>query len=111
VLVGLRFSAITQGIPHATHSSRYDNLGRVSIGAPAFISMDPFEHAQISGAEYDEWRNDNGYVAFEGIRRTAEFLQTFIKYPPSQSPASFSIDQIVEGIEKKIEQMQQLQRQ
>jgi hypothetical protein len=27
------------------------------------------------------------------------------------SPASFSIDQIVEGIEKKIEQMQQLQRQ
>jgi arylsulfatase A-like enzyme len=66
-------------------------------------------HAQISGAEYDEWRNDNGYVAFEGIRRTAAFLQTFAEYPPSQTPASFSVDQIVEGINKKIEQMQQQQ--
>jgi arylsulfatase len=74
------------------------------------LRMDPLEHAQISGAEYDEWRNDNGYVAFEGIRRTAAFLQTFVDYPPSQTPASFSVDQIVEGINKKIEQMQQQQR-
>jgi arylsulfatase A-like enzyme len=71
------------------------------------LRMDPFEHAQISGAEYDEWRNDNGYVAFEGIRRTAAFLQTFLQYPPSQLPASFSVNQITEGINKRIEQMQQ----
>jgi arylsulfatase len=71
------------------------------------LRMDPFEHAQISGAEYDEWRNDNGYVAFEGNRRTAAFLQTFLQYPPSQLPASFSVNQITEGINKRIEQMQQ----
>jgi hypothetical protein len=63
--------------------------------------MDPYEHAQISGAEYNEWRNDNGYIAFEEIRRTAAFLQTFVEYPPSQSPASFSIDKIVKGIDRK----------
>jgi arylsulfatase len=74
------------------------------------LRMDPFEHAQISGAEYDEWRNDNGYVAFEGIRRTAAFLQTFSEYPPSQHPASFSIDQIVERVNNNIEQMQQQQK-
>jgi hypothetical protein len=33
-----------------------------------------------------------------------------VDYPPSQTPASFSVDQIVEGINKKIEQMQQQQR-
>ncbi len=43
----------------------------------------------------------------KGTRRTAAFLQTFIEYPRSQAPASFSIDQIVEGINKKLEQMQQ----
>jgi hypothetical protein len=74
------------------------------------LRVDPYEHAQISGAEYDEWRNDNGYVAFEGFRRTAAFLQTFAEYPPSQTPASFSVDQIVEGINKKIGQMQKAQQ-
>jgi hypothetical protein len=76
----------------------------------SICEWDPYEHAQISGAEYDEWRNDNGYVAFEGIRRTAAFLQTFAEYPPSQTPASFSVDQIVEGINKKIGQMQKAQQ-
>jgi arylsulfatase A-like enzyme len=46
----------------------------------------------------------------EGMRRTTAFLQTFIEYPPSQLPASFSIDQITEGISKRIEQMQEQQK-
>jgi hypothetical protein len=32
----------------------------------------------------------------------APFLQTFKDYPPSQRPASFSIDQMVEGLMKAI---------
>jgi arylsulfatase len=32
----------------------------------------------------------------------APFLQTFKDYPPSQRPASFSIDQMVEGLMKSI---------
>jgi hypothetical protein len=42
---------------------------------------------------------------FEGTRRAANFLETFVAYPPSQTPASFSIDQIEEGIKKKVEAM------
>jgi hypothetical protein len=74
------------------------------------LRMDPYEHAQTSGDNYDSWRVKNAYVVFEGTRRAAEFLETFLAYPPSQTPASFSIDQIEEGVKKRIVQMQQVQQ-
>ena len=74
------------------------------------LRMDPYEHAQISGDEYDAWRANNVYLVFDGTRRAAEFLQTFVEYPPSQAPASFSIDQIEDAVKKKIAQMQQVQQ-
>jgi arylsulfatase len=69
--------------------------------------MDPYEHAQVSGDNYDSWRVDNAYLVFEASRRAAVFLQTFLDYPPSQTPASFSIDQIEAGIKEKLSHMQQ----
>ena len=36
--------------------------------------------------------------------KAAAFLQTFVEYPPSQRPASFSIDQIRKGVDKKIDE-------
>jgi arylsulfatase len=68
--------------------------------------MDPYEHAQISGDGYDAWRAESPYIIFEGVRRAAIFLQTFVEYPPSQTPASFSVDQIADQIKKKVAQMQ-----
>jgi len=44
----------------------------------------------------------NAYLAQYGVWRVAPFLQTFKEYPPSQRPASFSIDQMVESIEKSL---------
>jgi arylsulfatase len=73
------------------------------------LRMDPYEHAQISGSSYDNWRVDNAYIMFEGTRRAANFLQTFVEYPPSQIPASFSIDQIEEMIKRKVEAMKSAQ--
>ena len=70
------------------------------------LRMDPYEHAQISGDNYDSWRVDNAYLVFEGTRRAALFLQTFVEYPPSQPPASFSIDQIEAAVKQKIAAMQ-----
>jgi arylsulfatase len=72
------------------------------------LRMDPYEHAQISGDGYQAWWADNAYIGAEGVRRTAAFLQTFIEYPPSQVPASFSVDQIEESVKKKIEQMKSI---
>jgi len=33
----------------------------------------------------------------------AKFLETFKEYPPSQRPSSFSIDQLVEKMQKSFE--------
>jgi len=70
------------------------------------LKMDPFEHAQISGDHYDAWRAENVYIVFEGTRRAVNFLQTFLEYPPSQAPGSFSIDQVEQGIKRRIAAMQ-----
>jgi arylsulfatase len=40
-------------------------------------------------------------------RRAAAFLQTFIDYPPSQIPASFTIDQIEEGVRRRVQELMQ----
>jgi arylsulfatase len=35
----------------------------------------------------------------------ADFLNTFIQFPPSQTPASFTIDQVEKDVEAKIRAM------
>lgn len=66
------------------------------------LRMDPYEHADISGDGYDSWNFENAYmVAFAQLKAGA-FLQTFVEYPPSQEPASFSIDQIERDVHAKI---------
>lgn len=74
------------------------------------LRMDPYEHAQISGDNYDSWRLDNAYLIFDGVRRAAVFLQTFIDYPPSQPPPSFSVDQIESDVKHKIAAMQAMKQ-
>ena len=39
-----------------------------------------------------------GWMTFHA----AEFLQTFVEFPPSQEPASFTIDQIEKDVENTI---------
>jgi arylsulfatase len=70
------------------------------------LRMDPYEHAQISGTGYEAWWTDNAYITAEGVRRAAGFLQTFVEYPPSQTPGSFSIEGISDQVKKKIAQLQ-----
>ncbi len=66
--------------------------------------MDPYEHAPTSfGALYDQWRVENVYLTADAVMKSAAFLETFVDYPPSQSPASFSIDQIRKSVDERIE--------
>ncbi|MGN6461171.1 MAG: arylsulfatase [Pseudolabrys sp.] len=68
------------------------------------LRMDPYEHADISGMGYDQWRTENAYMIAMGQIKAAEFLGTFVAYPPSQRIASFSIDQIRRGVDRKIDE-------
>jgi arylsulfatase len=71
------------------------------------LRMDPYERADITSDQYYDWLAKNAYLAAYGVMKSAAFLETFVEYPPSQPPASFSVDQIVEDVKKRIEQMQQ----
>jgi arylsulfatase A-like enzyme len=66
------------------------------------LRMDPFERADIVSDQYDDWRVKNAYLMGWMTFHAAEFLQTFVEYPPSQPPASFTIDQIERSVEDMI---------
>jgi arylsulfatase len=68
------------------------------------LRMDPYEHAEISGSRFDQWRVENVYMVFDGVMRASKFLETFVEYPPSQRPASFSIEEVRKSVDKKIDE-------
>ncbi|PTQ73189.1 hypothetical protein C8K61_102399 [Pseudomonas sp. GV071] len=66
------------------------------------LRMDPYERADVVSDQYYDWTTKNVYLGAVAVTKSAEFLQTFIEYPPSQRPASFSIDQIRAAVDAKI---------
>ncbi len=68
------------------------------------LRMDPYERADIVSDQYYDWLAQNAYLIQYGVWRVAPFLETFKEYPPSQRPASFSVDQMVEGLMEALEQ-------
>ena len=69
------------------------------------LRMDPYERADSVSNQYYDWTVKNSYLLAQGVGKAARFLQTFVEYPPSQKPASFSIDQIRTAVDAKIEEM------
>lgn len=68
------------------------------------LRMDPYERADIVSDQYNDWITKNAYLAFIGSAKASEFLETFIEWPPSQNPPSFSTDQVQEEVDAKIKQ-------
>lgn len=68
------------------------------------LRMDPYERADIVSDQYYGWLSKNAYLAFIGSAKASEFLETFVEWPPSQRPASFSVDQVQEEVDRKIMQ-------
>ncbi|MCY1440142.1 hypothetical protein D9M71_564040 [compost metagenome] len=75
------------------------------------LRMDPYETADIVSDQYNDWMVKNAYLLGQGTMKAAQFLQTFVDYPPSQRPASFTIDQVQAAVNAKIaEKMKQQQQ-
>jgi len=60
------------------------------------IRSDPFEEAQDIGIGYARWRFEHLFVLVPAQVFVGNFLKTFQGFPPRQTPASFSIDQVLE---------------
>jgi arylsulfatase len=65
------------------------------------LRSDPYERADITSNSYYDWVMLNtGPIVFAMQPLVAQFLATFQDYPPSQRPSSFSIDQVVEKMQR-----------
>lgn len=64
------------------------------------LRTDPYERAQITSNTYYDWCLDHAFLAVPAQAIVGKFLETFKEYPPSQKPASFSIDQVMEKLQE-----------
>ena len=83
----------------------YEPLTTYRIPKLYNLRMDPYERADVVSDQYDDWRVKNAYLMGYMSLKASNFLQTFKDYPPSQIPASFTIDQVVKDIDRKIEML------
>jgi arylsulfatase len=71
------------------------------------LRSDPYERADVTSNSYYDWMMSDGMgVIIAGPRVVAEFLASFKEFPPSQRPSSFSIDQLVEKMQRSFEAVQ-----
>jgi arylsulfatase len=78
----------------------------VTLRVPKIFNLrtDPYERADITSNTYYDWVMTDGVTIFIAAQPlVAEFLATFKEYPPSQRPSSFSIDQIVDRMQRSLE--------
>ena len=52
----------------------------------------PIERADIASDQYNDWLVHNVYLNVQGQILGTEFMETFKEYPPSQAPASFTVN-------------------
>ncbi|WP_406857655.1 arylsulfatase [Alsobacter sp. KACC 23698] len=72
------------------------------------LRSDPYERADVTSNSYYDWiMSDAAAAIIAGPAVVGQFLATFKDYPPSQRPSSFSIDQMMEKLQKGFEATQQ----
>jgi arylsulfatase len=74
----------------------------VTLRLPKIFNLrsDPFEKGDQIGMEYKKWRIDRTFLLVPAQEIVAEFLGTFKEFPPSQKVGSFSLDNVLETLQK-----------
>ena len=62
------------------------------------LRSDPFEQADRDSIDYAHWRIDRAFLVVPAQAYVAQWLQSFREFPPSQKPASFSLDQVMKQL-------------
>lgn len=76
----------------------------IPLRAPKLFNLrtDPFERADTTSNTYWDWFIDRAFVAVPVQHMVAEFLGTFLEYPPRMKAPSFTIDQVQAKLEAAI---------
>jgi arylsulfatase A-like enzyme len=73
----------------------------VSLRVPKIFNLrsDPFEQADHNAIYYNDWLVRRVFLLVPAQGYVARWIQSFKEFPPSQKPASFSVDQVMEKLE------------
>jgi arylsulfatase len=66
------------------------------------LRTDPYERADITSNTYYDWMLDRAWLVMPAQAFVAEMLQSLVEFPPSQKPASFTIEQVMAKLEAGI---------
>ncbi len=66
------------------------------------LRRDPYERATITSNTYYDWLLDRAYLLVPAQVYVGNFLATFQEFPPRQKAASFSLDQVMENLNKTL---------
>ncbi len=66
------------------------------------LHADPYERADITSNTYWDWVLDHAYIMYGAQAYVAKFLQSFKEFPPSQRPATFTVDQVMEKLQHSL---------
>jgi arylsulfatase len=62
------------------------------------LRSDPFEMADRDAISYPQWRIDRVFLLVPAQAYVAQWLQSFKEFPPSQTPATFSLDAVMKQL-------------
>lgn len=66
------------------------------------LRLDPYERADMTSNTYWDWYLDHVFLLAPAQRYVAAFIATFKEFPPSQKPASFTVDQVLESLQQPV---------
>jgi arylsulfatase len=74
----------------------------VPLRVPLILNLrrDPYERAPITSNTYYDWLIDRAYLLVPAQNFVGRFLMTFQEFPPRQKAASFSLEQVMEKLQK-----------
>jgi arylsulfatase A-like enzyme len=64
------------------------------------LRRDPYERAEMTSNTYFDWMIDRAFLLVPAQAYVGNFLMTFKDYPPRMKAASFSLDQVMEMMQK-----------
>ncbi len=63
------------------------------------LRTDPYERADITSNTYYDWLLDHAWLVVPAQSYVARMLATLAEFPPTQKPASFSLEQVMAKLE------------
>jgi arylsulfatase A-like enzyme len=60
------------------------------------LNADPFERGPEEAMDYNHWRIDRAYLVVPALGYVGQWLQSFVQFPPRQTPATFNLNQVMQ---------------